>query len=611
MFVLLLAIETLRQFTNRYGGLAFFRDTAHVSGLQSFGYKDVPIVIALVLVIFWSIIDFDVLRLEPYFQLSRPEGAPANVLFINYNFGQTLLTPIASAQRHHWVVLLVCLMTVMIRFFLPALQSTLLELREVTVVNNDTVNSWPDLLSLDFQARWMSSAASNSFDSVLSSIHDFRSRSTEYAIAPVEVPLDDRRESTVWVLNQTVYWVHVPCHNTTMHDELSVTINVTKDDQPSVSWDATGVQFQRADGTAPACEVDFHYESVFFPSTDYLQVRYWEPVFNAALTPSDATTAFTTRQCGLYDLYGALIGVNTAARDHQDRKNVSFRPDRSSLAVAFACNIRYYQAEAEVSMHANGSLTGIHVQEGTTKSLTDREFNVPYFQSLLSQRVTYMSDLLFIRDNVTTGDRTVTVLPVVTQELGDLEPLLVLDSSSPMDQEEFEAKIKRGVKQTFVLTMGRLFNPNGTPTVVHALRLSKQVAIAVVSFAATWSEVILILGTILSLSLAYLYQNRENMLQSDPGSIGAMCSFVTDVLGWGNALTDAQSEIHQFSTLQLRRIFRTSRCHWRQGPFGNRIEILPDGSECHVISSPQLGKECQTNCSRRTGTPGTRSSHPR
>lgn len=125
MFVLLLAVETLRQFTNRYGGLAFFRDTAHVSGLQSFGYNYVPIVIALVLVIFWSIIDFDVLRLEPYFQLSRPEGAPANVLFINYNFGQTLLTPILSAQRRHWIVLLVCLVTVMIRLFLPALQSTL------------------------------------------------------------------------------------------------------------------------------------------------------------------------------------------------------------------------------------------------------------------------------------------------------------------------------------------------------------------------------------------------------------------------------------------------------------------------------------------------------
>jgi hypothetical protein len=47
-----------------------------------------------------AIPDFDVLRLEPYFQLSRPEGAPATVLFINYNFGQTIFYGSVVHHRH-------------------------------------------------------------------------------------------------------------------------------------------------------------------------------------------------------------------------------------------------------------------------------------------------------------------------------------------------------------------------------------------------------------------------------------------------------------------------------------------------------------------------------
>lgn len=583
MFLMLLVLESLRQYSNRYGGLVFFHDTAHVSNMQSFGYNFVPIVIALILVVFWSIIDFDVLRLEPYFQLSHPDGAPATVLFINYNFGQTLLTPITSARRRHWIVLLVSLMTMMMRLFLPALQSTLLELREVMVLDGETVNCWPDLVDVSTQARWISSQASNTFDTVLWSAGDHRSRSTEYAIAPVEIPLEDRRESTVWTMNQTVYWAHVPCVEAVMHDRLSVAIHKTDDEYPSISWDATGVQFQHTDTGSPPCEVDFHYNSVFFPSTDYLQLRYWEPLsFNATLEPEDTRKAFTAAECSPFDLYGALIGVNSTSPDHQDGKAVSFKPGDSSSAIAFACNIQYYEATAEVSMHANSSISSIVVHPGTTRALTSTQFNIAQFQALLSQRVPYMSDLLYIRDDDGTGERTVTELPVISQDLGDLEPLLVLDTATVMSQREFETKIRRGVKQTFVLTMGRLFNPDEEPVVVHASRLNKQVAIAVVPFAAAWSEAILVLGTVAALSLTYLYQNRENMLQSDPGSIGAMCSFVTDVVGPDNILAGTQFEFHQFSTRQLRRILLRSRCHWQRGPLGNRIEILSDDGEWHT-----------------------------
>lgn len=574
---MLLILEGLRRYSEWNGGLVYFQDTASVSHIQSFAYNYIPIIIALVLVTLWCFVEFDVLRLEPYFQLSRPEGVPATVLFINYNFGQSVITPITSARRRHWVVLSVALFTMLMRMSLPALQSTLLELREVKILADETMKGWPELVDLRTQASWMDSQANNNFDSALSSQNDIqRSRSSQYAVAPVEIPRGDQRESTVWTLNQTIYWAEPSCQNVVADERVSVTVDESRPEHPTVSWKVTGVPLENFDGAARHCKLDFQYSSIFFPSTDQLQVRYWEPVSSntTALQDDMSTKAFTARGCNPFDIYGVLIGLNASSPPGGSDNPTSTASTYSSAASVFACNIQYHKAEAEVSMHANSSITSINVHNGTTRDLTREQFNIPEFQVLLSQRAPYTSDLLYIRVNETSGDRTVTELPVISQRLGDLEPLLILDTSTIMSEEEFQSKVTRGVKQTFVLTMGRLFDPDVEPTTIHASHLSNQVAIAVVEFAAFWSEIVLAAGTLLSLSLVFVYHRRPNILQSDPGSIGAMCSMVVDLFSPANILTDPRFDLHQFSTRQLRRILRDSRIHWQEGPTGKRLETL-------------------------------------
>jgi hypothetical protein len=572
MLTMLCCLEGVRQYSDKYGGLVFFGYTDDVSDIQSFAYNYLPIIISLVLVLVWTVTDFDVLRLEPYFQLSRPEGAPATVLFINYNFGQTILTPINAARRRHWVVLWVSFVTLSIRMILPALQSTVFELREVTVIDNETMKSWPNLVDLDTQARWMSTQANNTVDSVLSSDEQLRrSRSSKYAVAPVEIPGGDQDESTIWTLDQTLYWAELSCHNVVVGDKLSVAIDDPQSTYPTVSWNASGIDLDTTYGGATKCTLDFHYDSVFFPTTDYLQVRYWEPVISAAAKEAfpNRTQAFTASGCDPYDLYGMLIGVNATSPN-------STSTEYSASGIAFACDITYHKAEARVSMHSNSSVISIQIDRATTSTLTKAEFNIEHFQALLSQRAPYTSDMLFIRENVTTGERTVTELPVISQELGELQPLLVLDTSTAMTEGEFVSKIERDVKQTFVLTLGRLFDPDTAPTIIAASRLSNQVAIAVVNFAALWSELILVLATLTAMYLLHMYYSRRLFLQSDPGSIGAMCSITADVFHPSNILAEPVAEFHQFSTRQLRRIFRNARCYWRPGPSGNRLEILAE-----------------------------------
>jgi hypothetical protein len=152
-------------------------------------------------------------------------------------------------------------------------------------------------------------------------------------------------------------------------------------------------------------------------------------------------------------------------------------------------------------------------------------------------------------------------------------------------ESEFETKITRDVEQTFVLTLGRLFDPDIQPTVVSATRVTNQVAIAVVQFAALWSELILALATLTTVYLLFLYRSRETFLQSDPGSIGAMCSIAADIFHPSNVLAEPHVEFHQFSTRQMRRIFKKARCYWRPGPSGNRLEILAEDGKWLLISS--------------------------
>ncbi|KAJ6073329.1 hypothetical protein N7467_011414 [Penicillium canescens] len=588
MLTMLLCLEGLRQYSDREGGLVFFNDTDDVSAIQTFAYNYVPIIISLVLVLVWTVTDFDVLRLEPYFQLSRPEGAPASVLFINYNFGQTILTPINAARRHHWLVLWVSFVTLSIRMILPALQSTLFELREVTVIDYGSMKSWPNLVDLSTQANWMSTQANNTVDSVLSTDEQLRrSRSAQYAVAPVEIPDSDLEESTTWTLDQTLYWAQVSCENVLVGDSLTVSIGDTDAEFPNITWNATGIDLEDAYGGANKCTLDFQYESVFFPQTDYLQVRYWEPVISDAAKEffPNRSQAFTASGCDPYDLYGMIIGVNATSST-----STSSSTQYSATGVAFACDILYHKAEAQVNMHSNSSIMSIKIDPTTTRTLTDAEFSIEHFQALLSQRAPYTSDMLFIRENATTGGRTVTELPVISQELGELQPLLVLDTSTVMTEAEFESKIERDVKQTFVLTLGRLFDPDTKPTIVPASRFSNQVAIAVVDFAAIWSELILLSAILAALYLLYTYRTRPIFLQSDPGSIGAMCSITADVFHPSNILAEPGAEFHQFSTRQLRRIFKKARCYWRPGPGGNRLEILAEDG-----SPVQLDENLQTH----------------
>ena len=71
-----------------------------------FGAHYLPTLLAVLLSILWKPIDTDIKRLEPFYLLSSPQGAPSSALTENLLFSNTLLIPFHALRQRQWIVFL-------------------------------------------------------------------------------------------------------------------------------------------------------------------------------------------------------------------------------------------------------------------------------------------------------------------------------------------------------------------------------------------------------------------------------------------------------------------------------------------------------------------------
>jgi hypothetical protein len=98
------AMEVIYQASTR-GHLLTFTKPSDIPGGQYFAFKFLPTIVTVTFGVLWQITDFEVKRLEAFYQLSREDGALAavsiNVDYItNFNF----LRPVRAMQYRHYAV---------------------------------------------------------------------------------------------------------------------------------------------------------------------------------------------------------------------------------------------------------------------------------------------------------------------------------------------------------------------------------------------------------------------------------------------------------------------------------------------------------------------------
>ncbi|KAH0543468.1 hypothetical protein FGG08_002233 [Glutinoglossum americanum] len=105
-------------------GLLTFKSPKELSVWQYFCWKYMPTLVAVTYGIMWQVVDFEVKRLEPYYQLSRKGGALAEEsLSIDYLTFWHYLTPLKAIRYRHWAVVYCSVATLLAGSIAPTLQS--------------------------------------------------------------------------------------------------------------------------------------------------------------------------------------------------------------------------------------------------------------------------------------------------------------------------------------------------------------------------------------------------------------------------------------------------------------------------------------------------------
>jgi hypothetical protein len=105
-------------------GLLEFTEPQEVSVLDYFTWKYMPTIVLLAYGILWMIVDFEVKRLEPFYQLSRKRGATArDSLNLDYITFLTYFVPFKALRSKQYAVVLSSTATLFAGSLAPILQS--------------------------------------------------------------------------------------------------------------------------------------------------------------------------------------------------------------------------------------------------------------------------------------------------------------------------------------------------------------------------------------------------------------------------------------------------------------------------------------------------------
>lgn len=131
---LLIVVQWLYFVSQRDRGIIFAKDINALPLSRSFCYLYLPTLISVIYSFLWTWADLDIKRLEPYFQLSRPNGTTAdNSILLSYPLEFLVMVPVIAFKRKHWQVLAGSTVMILIFWGLTPAQAGLFAVRTITI----------------------------------------------------------------------------------------------------------------------------------------------------------------------------------------------------------------------------------------------------------------------------------------------------------------------------------------------------------------------------------------------------------------------------------------------------------------------------------------------
>jgi hypothetical protein len=97
--LLIIAIQLLLSKSRREQGLIFTASVANLPLSSTFQYLHLPTIVFAIYGLIWTWVDLDVRRLEPFHQLSKPEGGKgSDTMLLHYSDDFIASVPIKAAR---------------------------------------------------------------------------------------------------------------------------------------------------------------------------------------------------------------------------------------------------------------------------------------------------------------------------------------------------------------------------------------------------------------------------------------------------------------------------------------------------------------------------------
>ncbi|KAJ6261469.1 hypothetical protein Dda_4139 [Drechslerella dactyloides] len=361
----IVAIELLFRKSQRDGTLTFAVGDG-LNGWQIFVSQYMGTVASVIFAILLSLVDLDAKRLEPWFELSKPEGAAAkNSILLCYPFDFLAFVPFKAAKRGHWSVFYIGTATVLVFWFITPLQSSLIATVQQQVVI-------PSLFRVTQKLQKISSERADitSFTYTAYSISWLNATPPAYstkqeATLPFE-PLSSSEfgiGTQLWTGNTTAYYVDLECNEATQNRIVTDYILPNGKNKTTMLFHdrETNCTFQH-DGFLTSLNGD---ASIWRPY--YAQLIGYKPGANS-------NYYLNTSTCQLdVDPHMFLLIVS-----YQESINDTATVD------AIYCKLRYQSSAAETVVDADSKLVHNVTYLGTPKDLTIDQFDASLFETVLS-----------------------------------------------------------------------------------------------------------------------------------------------------------------------------------------------------------------------------------
>ncbi|KAH6712826.1 hypothetical protein BKA61DRAFT_62214 [Leptodontidium sp. MPI-SDFR-AT-0119] len=131
LIVVSIVLAGAQEYLLRKGAIYHFTSPSELSTWSYFTFKYLPTLVAVSFGVLWQVTDFEVKRLEAYYQLSRQGGAlAAESINVDYITFFNFLRPIRALQFKHYAVAVSSLATLMAVSLVPTVQAASIELKK-------------------------------------------------------------------------------------------------------------------------------------------------------------------------------------------------------------------------------------------------------------------------------------------------------------------------------------------------------------------------------------------------------------------------------------------------------------------------------------------------